>query len=198
MRHDLEKYLVKKFPLCFGDYGKDMKQTCMCWGLDCNRGWYKIIKEVCQKCELLIQKWIEDNKMEPHIYIYRWFPSWFPEIISKPTTKVFLKFIFKFFPKFAIKITAKHIKDWAPRFSQVKEKYGTLSIYWTNATDEMYAISDEAETKSETTCESCGKIGKIRGKFWYYTSCYKCAKLEDRENLEIVEDAYEKKEKSNG
>jgi len=152
MRRDLEKYLVKKFPLCFGDYGKSMQETCMCWGLECNRGWYKIIKEVCQKCEPLIQKWIEEHKHE------------------------------------------EGYESWIPRFSQVKEKYGTLSIYWTSATDEMYAISDKAEEKSETTCETCGSPGKVRGYGWLYCACLKCCEPEDRDNLEIVEDAYEKKE----
>jgi hypothetical protein len=153
MRRDLEKYLVKKFPLCFGDYGKSMQETCMCWGLSCNRGWYKIIKEACEKLEPLIQKWIEEHKNEKD-----------------------------------------YNEDWIPRFSQVKEKYGTLSIYWASATDEMYAISDEAERLSAETCETCGKEGKLRGGGWLYTSCYKCAKDEDKDNLEIVEDAYEKKE----
>ena len=195
MRRDLEKYLVKKFPLCFGDYGKSMQVTCMAWGCSCGSGWYKLLKKVCQKCEPLIQKWIEENKTEPHIYIYRWFPSWFPERISRPITKIFLKFIFKFVPKFATKITSEQIKDWTPRFSQIKEKYGQLSIYWTSATDEMYAISDEAERKSETTCETCGKKGKLRGRGWIYCSCLKHCKEQDRDNLEIVEDAYEKKER---
>lgn len=87
--------------------------------------------------------------------------------------------------------------DWKPRFSQVKEKFGTLRIYWTSATDEMYAITDEAEEKSETTCEICGAIGKLRGQGWLYTNCYKCAKNEDRDNLEYLENEYVKKEKNN-
>jgi hypothetical protein len=156
MRRDLEKYLVKKFPLCFGDYGKSMQETCMCWGCSCGNGWYKILKEACQKCEPLIVKWLEEHKGE------------------------------------------ENYKEWAPRFSQIKEKYGTLSIYWTSATDEMYVISDEAEKKSAEICETCGKPGKLRGRGWIYCSCYKCAKYEDKDNLEIVEDAYEKKEKKNG
>jgi hypothetical protein len=128
----------------------------MCWGCECNSGWYKIIKEACQKCEPLIVKWLAEHKGE------------------------------------------ENYKEWTPRFSQIKEKYGTLSIYWTNATDEMYAITNEAEIKSETTCETCGKQGKLRGRGWIYSSCLKHSKPEDRDNLEIVEDAYEKKEKENG
>lgn len=157
MRRDLEKYLVKKFPLCFGDYSKDMKQTAMCWGCECNSGWYKIIKNACQKAEPLIAKWIEDHKNDEDFNI-----------------------------------------DWAPKFAQVKEKYGTLRLYFTTYPDGIDEIEREAETKSETTCEKCGKPGKLRGQGWYYTSCLKHSRPEDRDNLEIVEDAYEKKEKENG
>lgn len=88
--------------------------------------------------------------------------------------------------------------DWKPRFSQVKEKYGTLTIYWTSATDEMYAITDGAESKSAETCETCGEPGQIRGRGWLYCSCYKCAKDEDTDNLEFLESKYIEKEKDNG
>ena len=82
-----------------------------------------------------------------------------------------------------------------PRFSQVKEKYGTLSIYWTSATDDMYSITDAAETKSATTCEQCGKPGKLRGRGWVYTSCYTCADPQDTDNLEFLELKYDEKQK---
>jgi hypothetical protein len=157
MKEDLEKQLVKDFPLCFGDYGKDMKETCMCWGCECGDGWELIIREACQKAEPLIAKWIEDNKNNKDFDI-----------------------------------------DWAPKLSQVKEKYGTLRMYWTTYPDGIGEIEMEAERKSETICEQCGKKGKLRGQGWYYTACYKHTKEEHRDNLEIVEDAYEKKEKENG
>jgi hypothetical protein len=154
MRRDLEKYLVKKFPLCFGDYNKSMQETCMCWGCSCGNGWYKIIKEVCEKVEPSIKKWIEEHKHDKDFNI-----------------------------------------DWAPKFSQVKEKYGTLRIYFTSYLDGFDVIENEAERKSAEICETCGKKGKLRGEGWLYTSCWKHSKPEDRDNLEIVEDAYEKKEK---
>ena len=64
------------------------------------------------------------------------------------------------------------------RASQIKEKYGTLRFYLSGGTDEMYAITDEAEKKSTKTCENCGKPGKLRGKGWYYTRCMPCWKKE--------------------
>jgi hypothetical protein len=54
---------------------------------------------------------------------------------------------------------------------QVKEKYAQLRIYLTSYTDEMERLIDEAEEKSATICEICGKPGKIRGTGWLYTAC---------------------------
>jgi hypothetical protein len=156
MREELEKALVSNFPLCFGDYKKDMTQTAMYWGCECGDGWYKIIKEACQKAEPIIAKWIEEHKHE------------------------------------------ENYKDWIPKFSQVKEKYGTLRLYFTTYPDGIGEIEQEAEKKSETICEQCGKPGKLRGQGWLYTACWKHTKEQDRDNLEMLENEYEKKEKKNG
>lgn len=84
------------------------------------------------------------------------------------------------------------------RTAQLKEKYGTGRWYLSGGTDEMQDLVEAWETETENICEECGKPGKLRGQGWYYTRCHKHAKPEDRDNLEIVEDAYEKKEKENG
>ena len=59
------------------------------------------------------------------------------------------------------------------RASQIKEKYGTLCFYLSGGTDEMYKVVDQAERKSATICEKCGKPGKLRGRGWVYTACKK-------------------------
>lgn len=159
MRQELEEQLVKQFPLCFGDYGKDMRETCMAWGCECGDGWFNIIKEACEKAEPIISKWIETNRNDPEYENYQ---------------------------------------DWAPRFSQVKEKYGTLRLYFTTYPDGIAEIETEAENKSAVTCEKCGKPGKLRGSGWYYTACVSCSQPEDIDNLEYLEDESIKKENGNG
>ena len=59
--------------------------------------------------------------------------------------------------------------------TEIKEKYGTLRIYLSGYTDEMYDIVYAAEHKSETICEICGKQGelhKVNG--WWMTRCDEC------------------------
>jgi hypothetical protein len=56
--------------------------------------------------------------------------------------------------------------------SQVKEKYAGLRFYMNCSTDEMQKFIEEAEEKSEKTCEVCGAPGKVREHhMWYYCSC---------------------------
>lgn len=62
--------------------------------------------------------------------------------------------------------------------SQVKEKFGTLSLY-TNPTSCSYevfaSIIREAAHQSMVTCEKCGQPGKLRRSGWLKTLCGKCA-----------------------
>lgn len=60
---------------------------------------------------------------------------------------------------------------------QVKEKFGTLRFYCSFYTDELENLINDAEKKSDITCELCGStdnVGKTGG--WITTMCYNCAK----------------------
>lgn len=60
--------------------------------------------------------------------------------------------------------------------SQVKEKFGSLRFYMTQATDAMNELISSAEMKSCAICETCGEPGVLRGIGWYYTACDKHVK----------------------
>jgi hypothetical protein len=57
---------------------------------------------------------------------------------------------------------------------QVKEKFASLRFYVDGATDEAYKLIDAAERESETTCETCGKPGTVRGQGWIKCCCDEC------------------------
>jgi len=64
---------------------------------------------------------------------------------------------------------------------QVKEKFGTLSVYSNYGNDEIFALIGEYEDKSAKICELCGKPGETlnsnEGKgYWLKTLCPDCAK----------------------
>jgi hypothetical protein len=59
--------------------------------------------------------------------------------------------------------------------TQVKEKFGTLRFYISNAPEWYYDLIDHYEQESATICEQCGKDGKTRlDRGWYLTLCDEC------------------------
>jgi hypothetical protein len=83
----------------------------------------------------------------------------------------------------------QHHIDWKNRDSevvqqvtldQVKEKFGTLRIYYSGGDDYIRGLVSMAQAMSGSTCEVCGNAGKFRGKSWFYTACDEHAKDDDR------------------
>lgn len=63
------------------------------------------------------------------------------------------------------------------KFSQIKEKYGSLRVYIAKgATEEQWKIVEDAEEKSEFICEQCGEDGKLVDDGWIYGICEPCYK----------------------
>ncbi len=59
-------------------------------------------------------------------------------------------------------------------FVQIKEKFGTLTIYVDQAPEEVIAFLDDVRKRSKTVCEHCGKAGKIRPGGWIMCLCDEC------------------------
>ncbi len=57
---------------------------------------------------------------------------------------------------------------------QIKEKFGSLRFYMSAATNDIYALIDKAEAKSEVTCENCGLPGKMSNEKWMKIRCQNC------------------------
>ena len=62
MNEELDRKLVKAFPLLYGDRNASMQSTAMCWGFSCGIGWLDIIWDLSSKLEPLIQKFIDENQ----------------------------------------------------------------------------------------------------------------------------------------
>lgn len=53
MNKELDEKLVKTFPNLYAKRYASMQETCMCWGFDCDDGWFDIIWELSEKLEKL-------------------------------------------------------------------------------------------------------------------------------------------------
>jgi hypothetical protein len=135
MNKELELKLVKKYPKILRDYGGDIMQTCMAWGMECDDGWHDLLDKCLHKLQ------------------------YFCDLSSKEGENV--------------QVIA----------TQLKEKYGTLSFYFTGEGgkredwDIIDDIITEAETRSSHICEVTGKDGTLckRGG-WYRTLSYEQAR----------------------
>lgn len=56
--------------------------------------------------------------------------------------------------------------------TQIKEKYGELRIYIGGSYPAVFDIIEQAEKRSRTICELCGKVGECKVSHgWYKTVC---------------------------
>jgi hypothetical protein len=174
MNQEFEIELVKKYPEILRDYRGDKMQTCMAWGMECNDGWYKILD---------------------HLLAY---------LTSLTKTDLIVKYTQEY------RDSHKDDKDYydkhyslrmkAPQIilDQVKEKYGTLTVYYHANSEGLEELPEEvqkiidkedydkkvkrfynkvdfaisyAEFQSSITCEQTGKEGRLYTKGWCRTMC---------------------------
>ena len=64
---------------------------------------------------------------------------------------------------------------------QVKEKYASLRFYYRGGDERIDGMVRMAEAMSEHICETCGDLGRIRGRGWVYTACDKHTREEDKD-----------------
>src|SRR3990167_1241920 len=60
MSPELDKQLCEKYPELFRGRNKPMTETLMCWGFECDDGWYDLIDGLC----LALSSYCEDNNIE--------------------------------------------------------------------------------------------------------------------------------------
>lgn len=60
------------------------------------------------------------------------------------------------------------------KFDQIKEKWGTLRVYYSGGDDYVAGVVRMAENVSATVCESCGAAGEPRKGGWIKTLCDDC------------------------
>ena len=63
---------------------------------------------------------------------------------------------------------------------QVKEKFGGLRFYVTTGSNKVLDLINEAEAKSMTICERCGKLGILHQQGWWHTICDECEEKREK------------------
>lgn len=189
MTKELDEKLCKTYPKIFADRFGDMRTTAMCWGFDCDDGWYKIIDLLCSNLQ-----WNTDHNNTDYVIKNKFLRKLIPTLnniaqkipgrynfkrkIQLNPLVVIRSFIISQLNNWRKKQTFVHIES--NRYPQVvavqvKEKFGGLRFYERGATNQQYAVISFVESLSYRTCEICGSmkdIGRTEG--WIKTICKEC------------------------
>lgn len=168
MNLELQQKLIEKYPILFQDKDKSPKETLICFGIETGDGWYKILDDLFG--------YIYDLMNRDHYIPYN------REYTEEGKIETYGTYILS--PKL--------------KLVQVKEKYGTLRVYFTTYLDDN--LSQEIENKvdkisyekllnriyrkydnaveyaeylSSKTCEVCGEEGTQTDTYWIRTLCSK-------------------------
>jgi hypothetical protein len=156
MKPELEKQLIEQYPKIFDVRpGNEMRPYSM-FGIECGDGWYHLLRHLCFQ----IQSYIDfREEMNEHIV----------ERNRKvdPEGQIDQQMLVESIPQAVV--------------SQVKEKFGTLRFYYDGGDEKIDGMVCMAESLSSVTCETCGNLGKLRGRGWWYTACNEHAKEGDKD-----------------
>jgi len=174
MKEELQLELVKKYPELLTDFRGDPKQTCMAWGIECGDGWFKILDHLFSYLNSLMKT----NLVISYTKDYR---------DEHKNDKDYYE------NHYSIRIKPPQLT-----IDQVKEKYGTLTVYYHANFEDLEDLSEEilniidreeydkkikrfydkvdfaisyAEYQSSITCEDTGKDGKLYTRGWHRTMC---------------------------
>lgn len=152
MKKELQDQLYNKYPELFYEKDLSMKETCMCWGIECGDGWYNILEVLCSLISVAVRNSKENIKRYEKILS--------KEDLSEKEREFFERNLkeSKSFPDIV------HV-------NQVKEKFGTLRFYISNNHPVLDAYIDFAEDMSAVTCEVCGNPGSINDGGWLSVRC---------------------------
>ena len=163
MDERLEKKLVESYPKIFRDYGGDMRYTCLCWGIECGDGWFELLNNMCHD----VVKLSKGKNIQ---------------VVAHQVKEKFggLRFYFGIESDYTI-LNRLDSKIRSLMFScKLGIPYWKIinfrRKFWKTTEEKISDRIEQAEWKSETTCEACGQPGKIRGGGWVYTACEDCDK----------------------
>ena len=142
----------KDIHLTYSQYlSKEECQPFTLFGFECDIGWYDIIKNV-----FYVIDWEYKHKKQRLNYLIQNKHKFISDAVEKQQE---------------IKNLQQQIED-APIFVQIKEKFGTLRMYYDGGDEFVRGIVGFAEHYSCFCCEKCGNTGEmITNGGWHQTLC---------------------------
>jgi len=163
MKKELQSKLYEKFPKIFAQRTKPMTETCMCWGIDTDDGWYNLIYMLCDLLQWDIEHnnypSIEASQVKEKYGGLRFYTTGVYKEERRSTFKARIKGrIYNFLRNMMLKFCKELYR--ADQNSNIQE--GMIRF---------------ASHLSENICEKCGSNTNVtQTKGWIVTLCEKCMK----------------------
>ena len=179
MSPELDKQLVEKYPKIFANRHASPETRAMCWGFECGDGWFNILDKMCRNIQWHIDHSRKDRaralrfnralrkalkgNIEPLIKNHTYGDSPNSRQWAEDTVKKLMSNNpqFRPVPEACTQVVA----------SQVKEKFGMLTIYHRGGNSYTDGVLRVAEEMSRHVCEECGKPGYSTATGWIRTLC---------------------------
>lgn len=159
---------MSRFPILFQERKKSMQETCMCWGIECPKGWWHILEQLCTVLEFHNMEFVKNYNLA---------------IVADQVKEKFgtLRFYF----------SIRTVDDDGVVIDKVDENGDLVSDKLTHRLDEnthriaadyLEMLADkyisEAEDMTYNTCARCGipleKDNKVETKGWITYICKDC------------------------
>ncbi len=128
MRTELQEYLFRKYPIIFEYHTLSIRESCMARGIETGDGWFNLLDRLC-------------NSITNHIKDQHLMVKWAEDNNAKNQ---------------AINLVHPPLRMEFVRFNQVKEKMGSLTIYYEGGDDAIRGMIKFAKDMSRYICEDCG------------------------------------------
>ena len=162
---------MERFPILFQNKDKPMTETCMCWGIECPKGWYYILEQLCNE--------LEYSNLD---YVAKWGMAIVAEQVKEKYGTLRFYFDVRNVDSNG-KIDNEHQNC---KLNDVQSKIVSEHIY-------MFAqhLINEAEHMTEDTCANCGKPltpdNKVETEGWISYICKKCNEKREKYRRECIE-----------
>lgn len=161
---------MSRFPILFQHRKLSMQETCMCWGIECPKGWYHILDQLCTVLEFLNMEFTKNHGVA---------------IVADQVKEKFgtLRFYF----------TIRNVNndgvvsDLTDELPQDKENQLCIVRGYLEMLADKYI--SEAEDLTFNTCAECGvpldKENKVETKGWITYICKECdEKIHNEEHFD--------------
>lgn len=151
---------MKRFPILFQERNKSMQETCMCWGIECPKGWYHILEQLCTYLEFHN---IEFTKKYGIAVVA-------DQVKEKYGT---LRFYYTIHPVDDNGV----LLEYGSENAKVDENTARIATDYLEAT--VDALINEAEDMTYTTCADCGwdiskEEDRVETSGWITYLCKEC------------------------